>query len=461
MQLLQKLVSARIYLLSLIEAGLAAGCFVAATFLTRPIDASMYLMYEDGALHIGVIAVTFLITSYLLDLYKQIRIRSRTLLILQSLHLIGVIFIVQAALAFIDPALVAPQPIVLAGSGLTLVVIIGWRLFIRPALWTAIGTQRVIFVGSGDAVEKLDDAFRYQATLGTEVMGYLVDPSAETRLPAGAGPVLGPWADLTQIVSQSKPDRVIVGADDLRDRSVLKTLFNLRSAGVTVESAGDAYEAIFGRVYSRGVEPYTVIFRNELGARPGSVALQSIYTNILALAAVVVALPVIIVLAAALKLLRKGPVFTKVGCVGMHGIPFYLYRFRCPADRRDPLTRLLLRFRLDALPEVFNIVRGEMTLIGPRAERTEFSQILDSLIPFYRQRRSVKPGVIGWSQLHCDVQPTEDSLARIEYDLFYLKHISLVLDAYILLRALKWALSDPAEAREAAMLRDAAAPGIR
>jgi lipopolysaccharide/colanic/teichoic acid biosynthesis glycosyltransferase len=82
-----------------------------------------------------------------------------------------------------------------------------------------------------------------------------------------------------------------------------------------------------------------------------------------------------------------------------------------------------------------------MALIGPRAERMEFGQVLGSLVPFYRQNQHVKPGVLGWSQLHCDPYPVEDTLARLEYDLYYIKHISLVLDAYILLRAIKWMLS--------------------
>jgi lipopolysaccharide/colanic/teichoic acid biosynthesis glycosyltransferase len=451
---LQKLISSRIYALSFIEALIATACYVIATFFARPVDAAMYLQYDDGAQHIGVVALTFLFASYLLDLYKQIQIRSRALLILQLLHLLGVIFIIQAALAFINPSWVAPQAIVVTGSVLTLIVLIAWRLFMRPAVWNAMGTQRVIFVGMSGAVRRLAEAFRTQPALGMTVAGYILEPGAEASA-VGIGPVLGTYADLTKVVSVST--RVIVGAEDLRDRSVLKTLFDLRSAGMTIESAGDAYEAIFGRIYSRAVEPYTVIFRNELGARAGSVALQSIYTNILALCAIVVALPLIILLSIVLKLVRRGPIVERYACVGLHGVPFNRYRFHCPPNSRHALTRFLRRYKLDAMPEVLNIIRGEMALIGPRAERLEFSHIMDDLIPFYRQRRSVKPGVIGWSQLHCDFEPNEDTLARVEYDLFYLKHISLVLDAYILLRGLKWVLSDRSTVAQTASLRDVTA----
>jgi lipopolysaccharide/colanic/teichoic acid biosynthesis glycosyltransferase len=207
-----------------------------------------------------------------------------------------------------------------------------------------------------------------------------------------------------------------------------------------VESAADTYETIFGRVYCRAVDPYTVIFRNELSARAGSVALQSIYNNLLAVASVVIMLPFLVLIAVALRISRRGSVLVKHTCVGLYGQHFTRYRFRCQGN--DALSRFLLKTKLEALPQILNIFRGEMALIGPRAERVEFSRIIDDVIPFYRQRYSVKPGVMGWSQLHCDTTPFEDTLARIEYDLYYLKHISLVLDAYILLRAFKWVLSD-------------------
>ena len=116
MPLLQTRVSARVYLLILIEAALLGACSIAAVFLAGPIDASLYLTYENGWLYIVAIVVTFLVASYLLDLYKEIRIRSRMLLILQVAHLIGIIFIVQAVLAFINPDLVPPQPVGLTGT---------------------------------------------------------------------------------------------------------------------------------------------------------------------------------------------------------------------------------------------------------------------------------------------------------------------------------------------------------
>jgi lipopolysaccharide/colanic/teichoic acid biosynthesis glycosyltransferase len=440
----RKLVSARIYLLSLAEAGIVTACYIAATFFFFPIDAPIYLQYENGVQHIGLVALTFVVATYLFDFYKQIHVRSRLVLTLQLAHLIGIMLIIQAAFSYVNRELIPSQPVVLAGSALSLVALIGWRIFVHPALWNSMGAHRVLMVGWGAAAELLAEAFRNQPALGMELVGYVGNEPG----PHGV-PLLGSLSDLRRIVSDANPDRIIVSTDD---RRVLRTLFDIRSSGVNVQSAGDIYEAIFGRVYSSGLEPYTVIFRNELSAPPGSVALQSIYTNLLALASVVVMLPLVALIATVVRLAHRGPVLSRATCVGLHGIPFTRFRFRC--EGRDIVSRFLARFKLDALPQILNVIRGEMALIGPRAERIEFNQILTALIPFYRQKQSVKPGIMGWSQLHCDVQPTEDTLARLEYDLYYIKHISLVLDAYTVIKAFKWVLTNPETEQERAAIHD-------
>jgi lipopolysaccharide/colanic/teichoic acid biosynthesis glycosyltransferase len=445
---LHKLIAARVYLLSIVETLLATACYLAAVFRYQ-LDAGIYLLYEGGVQHLALVALTFLIGSYLLDFYKQIRVRSRLVLVLELCQLIGVIFIMQAAAAFINTNLALSLEIIIAGSALTLIVLIAWRLFVRPVVWNAIGAQRILFIGVSQAVSRLALAFDEQPELGMEVTGYIGPDGFEHR-----ASVLGSYREISAIVTRIEPHRVIVAADGLRDKSVLKTLFDMRSTGMAVESDADVYEAVFGRIYSRGIDPYTVIFRNELSARPGRVALQSIYTNLLSLAAVVAALPLMAAVAIVIRLSRKGPVLVRHACTGLHGIPFNRYRFDCETHGATAVNRFLMRFRLEALPQILNIVRGEMALIGPRAERVEFSETLDDLIPFYRQKYSVKPGAMGWSQLHCDVAPTEDTLGRIEYDLYYIKHISLVLDAYIVLRALKWALSDRSSRETAGSLRN-------
>ena len=370
MQPFRNLTSTRIYILTIIEMLLVVGSYYAAIYIYAPDEVSIYLWYDQGAQQISIVALQFFLISYLFDSYKQITVHSRTVPVLQLTFLIGLLFISQAVFVFIRLDLTPPQPVVLMGNVITLLVLAIWRLFFRHLAWNVIGRQQIVFVGCGKAVREIMNVIAEQPSLGMEIKGFIVEPgSADT-----VGPVLGGYEHLMTITSATKPDRVIV-SDDIQSRTVLKNLFEMRSAGLTVESSADAYEAIFGRIYSRSVEPYTVIFRNELSAPAGSLALQSIYNNLLAVCAVILLLPAMALIGLMLKLTRRGPVLAKYVCLGLHGQPFKMYRLNCAGD--DALSAFLLKYKIEAIPQILNIFRGEMSLIGPRAERAEFSHVID------------------------------------------------------------------------------------
>lgn len=449
-QPLRKLIPIRVYLLLLFEALIVAGSNVAVTFAYMGTDAALFLEYEGGALRIGIVALTYVIAAYLFNFYKRDHTLSRIVLALQLSQLIGIIILVQSVLAFVDTTLVLPSAVVIGSSALMLAVLITWRILLRPAVWNLFGAQQLLFVGHGGAVELLAHVFRNNPTLGIEVVGHVVEHG--TELPAD-WPVLGSFRDLPAIIRQVSPDRIIVGASGIWDKSLLKVLADLKAGGILVESEGQAYESIAGRVYSFGIEPFTVIFRNDLAAAPSSIALQSLYTNVLALAGIIFALPLIILIAVGLKFTRRGAALSKTPCRGLHGIPFSMYRFRLGSDW---FSRFLVRYHLDGMPQMVNVVRGEMAFIGPRADRLEFDRILTEHIPFYRQKYYVKPGLIGWSQLHCDASPWEDTLQRLEYDLYYIKHMSLTLDAYILVCVVKMLLLDRDDPASTVQMREPA-----
>jgi lipopolysaccharide/colanic/teichoic acid biosynthesis glycosyltransferase len=178
-------------------------------------------------------------------------------------------------------------------------------------------------------------------------------------------------------------------------------------------------------------------------------ALQSIYSNLLALSAIIVTAPLMILIAVAVKVSSRGPVLEQDTRLGQHGIPFNLNRFRCHRvaegssaesieERLTTVGKWLRKLHLANLPRLFNLLRGEITLVGPRPERPEFAGELSQYFAFYRQRHSVKPGMTGWSQINtASVGRRVNSLIQLEYDLYYTKHISLALDAYILLNGVR------------------------
>jgi lipopolysaccharide/colanic/teichoic acid biosynthesis glycosyltransferase len=432
-------VSFRLYFLILMEAMLAAGSFIAAIWFVKRDDFSLYMEFEGGWQRIAAVTITYVLASYLFDFLRQVQPISRLTSTLQLLQLTGLILIVQAVLTFVNPDLILPQNVSLIGSAISALVIVPWRLLVRPALWNAFGVQRILLVGSGPGLARLAAAFLNEPVLGSTVVGSIEVNGS----PSGVEPVLGTLDDFRAAVARTSPDQIIVSTN-IEDKKFLKKLMHLKASGLTVRTVGQAWEQLFGRVYSHDLTAHALIYGHELDSKPSSVALQSIYTNVLGLVTIVVALPLMLLIALLLRLTRRGPVFQKVQCVGLHGIPFYMYRFhRMHREGGNFLSRMLTRLRLEGLPEVLNLVRGEVALIGPRAERTEFHDELANLLPFYQQRHHVKPGIFGWSQLHCDPLPDEDTLARVEYDLFYIKHVSVLLDIHIVLRALRWLLSDP------------------
>ena len=182
--------------------------------------------------------------------------------------------------------------------------------------------------------------------------------------------------------------------------------------------------------------------------------LQNIYSFLIALVSLVLSLPIMLLVALGVKLTSTGPVLFRQNRVGLNGKIFTIYKFRSMvvdaeattgavwAKKNDPrvtpVGAVLRKTRLDELPQIFNVLRGDMSIVGPRPERPEFVTVLSEQIPFYRQRHVVKPGVTGWAQINHKYGDTvEDTIIKLEYDLYYIKNLSPSLDLYIIFDTLK------------------------
>jgi exopolysaccharide biosynthesis polyprenyl glycosylphosphotransferase len=227
-----------------------------------------------------------------------------------------------------------------------------------------------------------------------------------------------------------------------------------RSMGIKVENASRLYEIVFGRIPLFQIEPAHVLLSDEFRPKSWVTHLQTVYSFVLALAGLILCLPVMALVFVAVKLTSSGPALYKQQRVGHKQKCFYLYKFRSMyvdaevrtgpvwASKNDPrITPLgwwLRKLRLDELPQFFNVLRGDMALVGPRPERPEFCTILAERIPLYHQRHIVKPGITGWAQInHRYTDTVEDIVPKLEYDLYYIKHLAPALDAYIIFHTLK------------------------
>jgi exopolysaccharide biosynthesis polyprenyl glycosylphosphotransferase len=228
----------------------------------------------------------------------------------------------------------------------------------------------------------------------------------------------------------------------------------LRFSGIHFEEEPDTFESTFGRVLTRQLRPSRLIFSTELGPGRRSLLWHSLYSTVVAVLVTPIFLPVTAIVAVLVKLTSAGPVFHRQVRVGLNGAPFTVYKFRSMhvnaeaqtgavwAKRDDPrvtkIGKWLRRLRLDETPQLLNVLRGEMSLVGPRPERPEFVKSLSEQIPFYSYRHCVKPGITGWAQINYKYGDTlEDTIIKLEYDLYYIKNLALWLDTFIIFHTLK------------------------
>jgi exopolysaccharide biosynthesis polyprenyl glycosylphosphotransferase len=451
-QLLRALVPSNVRTLLLTEAIVIFSCFVIACFLLLPIDPVVYLAYDGGLGRILIATLTIMLTLYLHDLYANIRVRSKSLLVQQVLQAVGVAFLFQALLYYASTDLILPRSVMMLGGGLSLVGITLWRLLYSGVVLRAFGEERIVFLGSSAQVLEIVNYVRERPDLGMSIVGY-IDEKPDPAL-APTVPWLGGPGDVRKVVEQTRPDRLVVGLSERRGRTPLADLLKLRFSGIPIQEAATASEAMFKWVSLAEMRPSQLIYSGELGPRPGIVVLQVFYSRLIALIGLVVTLPILLLVAVAIKLSSRGPVLFRQTRVGWQGRQFTLYKFRSMyenaeartgavwASKNDPrvtlVGRWLRRLRLDELPQFMNVLRGDMSIVGPRPERPEFVAILSKQIPFFRQRLCVRPGITGWAQINHKYGDTlEDAARKLEYDLYYIKHLSPSLDAYIVLQTLK------------------------
>jgi sugar transferase (PEP-CTERM system associated) len=428
-------------------------CYVVATFLMLEAAPEVFLLDDNGWLRIALVVACLMLGIYFHDLYTQFRIRSRVLLLQQVIVVVGVTFLTQALLVYLRlPDLILPTWVMIVGSALTLILLPIWRILFSTVVMKAMGSERVLFLGTSSVSQEIVQYLIEHPETGLTALGYVDNVETDAEL-AGAK-VLGRISDLETTVDQFRPDRIVVGMAERRERLPVNQLLELRLSGIHIEDALTTYESTFGRISTRELRPSQLIFSTELGPNPSRVLLQSVYSMAIAVVAAVVALPIMALVAIAVKLSSPGPAVYSQRRTGKNDVPFMLYKFRSMyADaeahsgavwakkddpRITPVGKWLRKLRLDELPQLFNVLKGDMSIVGPRPERPEFVAELERRIPYYRQRHCVKPGITGWAQINHKYGDTiEDTIVKLEYDLYYIKNLAPALDAFIIFHTAK------------------------
>ena len=396
---------------------------------------------------LGIAALARLCSRYF-GLYNLQRVASRGEMWFRLLMVLGVLSFLLAGIVYMFPEFGMGGNTLLVGLSILTVALLGWRsaygwLIRQPYL-----RERVYVLGSGDRAAKLVEIMRSQPELGMEVMGWAgaIASDSLTRESLGDG--------LTDQVKKREVDRVIVALEDRRGTMPVRELLDLRLHGIKVEDAAGIIEKISGKIEVESLYPSWLIFSQGFRLNPAFMFVRRLVSFGVALVCFLIFLPLLPVIALLIKFTSHGPVFYRQKRVGKNGKVFVCYKLRtmradAEADkgptwaddddpRITPVGRLLRYSRLDELPQLWNVLRGDMGFVGPRPERPEFVEWLSREIPYYNLRHVIRPGVTGWAQVRYQYGASvEESQEKLKYDLYYIKHMSLSLDLLIFLESAK------------------------
>jgi lipopolysaccharide/colanic/teichoic acid biosynthesis glycosyltransferase len=412
------------------EAALLFSCYLFAAWLTIDVPLVKFLFEQSGYWHIAFVMGVIMLGLYFSDLYESYQVRSRIELIQQFCLALGIAFLLQSLISYAQWGVLLPKYVMVYGSVLALILCPLWRMLFTALAAGSLGAQKLLFLGVSPAVREIASYLEEHPEFGLASIGYL---DSSNEIPGMTK--LGSLHQLDEVLAQQHPSRVVVGLDPMAPESLpVERLLELRLSGLEIEEASATYEMVFRRVSTRDMPPSQLVFSQEMSPQAAIVALQSAYSLVLGVVALVLMLPVMAVVALVLKLTSGGPLIQRERCAGLNGVPFSVLRFRSTG-------KWLRRLRFDGLPQLFNVVRGEMAIVGPRPERPEFAAVLEEQIPYYRQRLCVKPGMTGWAQINeKDPGEVEDTIQKLEFDRYYIKNLSLALDVYIMFHALKTTL---------------------
>ena len=383
------------------------------------------------------------VTFYYNELYNLQLIRSTSAMLISLLQGAGMLLASLGVLYALVPEMSPGLERVLAFAFALLLISVLSRLVALPKR-----LERVLVIGSVTQSDELSEVIQTCPEWNIQI--------ARTIQAAAIGGVAESASALCLDESACTPadvDGVIVCADTTKDPFLLDVLLEWKMRGLPVEDATTFYERTTGRVRVDYLQPEWFVFSNGFAnGRRKRVAKRAL-DMVVATGLLTVALPVMALVALAIVLEGKGPILFSQLRVGLHNEPFRIYKFRTMtpakatsearwvADEQQRITRLggLLRtFRLDELPQLFNILRGDMSLVGPRPEQPYFCSMLAKEIPYYRQRHTVPPGLTGWAQVRYHYGASiQESKRKLEFDLFYVKHLSLWLDLAVLIETVK------------------------
>jgi sugar transferase (PEP-CTERM system associated) len=448
-------ITTRAFGLIAFESTLIVGAVVFAAYVRLGFDGLMTEGPKSIAGKALFIAGVCQLCFYFGDLYNLKVVSDRREMFIRIVQGLGVTSLVLGVLYYWFPEMVIGRGVFLIAALLVVVFVIGWRVA-WDWLARAVGPrERLLIIGTNPAAITLARELFNRRELGVEITGFISD-SAETPVgtPMVNPGVIGSIEDIPELVRTRSVDRVVVSLADARGRLPMDKLLDMKLAGVTFDHLASVYEEYTGKIAVENLRPSWLIFSSGFRKSVLVTASKRVLDCIVAGFGFLLALPLMLLTALGIKLTSPGPLLYHQIRVGQNGKLFTIHKFRSMrvdaekltgavwAQKNDsritPVGRFMRKTRLDELPQLWNVIKGDMSLVGPRPERPEFVEELTKQIPFYGQRHAVKPGVTGWAQVSYTYGASvEDALEKLQYDLFYIKHLNLPLDLFIIFKTAK------------------------
>jgi sugar transferase (PEP-CTERM system associated) len=407
---------------------------------------------KDRALSIGSYAVIVFVAMisvgvYGADALRSMRYATARLLVAVSLGIIALSFV-----DFILPGLAFWRSTLAYAMGLTILLLVSDRLLVGMFLGTSAFRRRVMVLGAGPRAQRLRSLSEKPGS-GFAIVSYIgmaeSQPIVEEAIARSA------IHDLSRFVENLGVSEVVLALEERRNALPLKDLLRIKTAGVHVNDFSSFMERETGRVDLDTLNPSWLIFSDGFSSgRAVSGAAKRLFDICVSGFVLMLTFPLILLFAIAVKLDSRGPAFFRQTRVGLYGQDFDLIKLRSMtvdaekpgeaqwAQANDPrvtrIGRFIRKVRIDELPQLWSVLKGEMSFVGPRPERPQFVSDLEEKLPYYAERHMVKPGITGWAQINYPYGASmEDARHKLEYDLYYAKNYTPFLDLLIMLQTLR------------------------
>jgi sugar transferase (PEP-CTERM system associated) len=438
------------------ETCLLLGAVVLGIYLRLGKEAWWLLQNEAGWPKSFLIVAVCQVTLHYSDLYDLRGVTGFHDLTVRLMSALGTTSLILAVLYYLAPHWIIGRGVFLISVAFMITFVVAWRAAFAWLTRRVSPRERLLLVGTNTAaVDLARELFARRQELGVDIVGFVDPDRSRIGTPVINPGVVGAIDDIPTLVSRLNVDRVVVSLSDARGKLPMDQLLDIRfSNGVTFDHLASVYEEYTGKIAVENLRPSWLIFSEGFRKTRLLMAAKRALDVTFATFGLLIGFPIMAVVGVLVKCTSHGPMLYHQTRVGLRGHEFTVHKFRTMRDdaerstgpvwstandsRVTPIGRFLRRTRLDEMPQLWNVLVGEMSFVGPRPERPEFVRELTERIPYYGQRHVLKPGVTGWAQIRYTYGASvEDAIEKLQYDLYYIKNLSIALDVVIVLETLK------------------------